>query len=199
MSRTSWVRDTLINTGVMHEAHADRAMAEVRAEVLNEAADAIVAENDRKLWASKPGKHWAADLLRHLAAVPVADETAGDKTGEEPIALRWDRTVIHPAVPSEDDVIICCTTMDDGRPAALFLDDEHREALGLQLIDPDETAADEQPETAEFGVRAPSGVLTPTFDRAEAERRLARLRDMYPDAALVQRTVRYGPWIEVQR
>jgi hypothetical protein len=26
---------------------------------------------------------------------------------------------------------------DDGRPAALFLDDEYREALGLQLIDPD--------------------------------------------------------------
>lgn len=39
-----------------------------RAEVLAEAADAIVAANDRALWATRPGKHWAADLLRHKAA-----------------------------------------------------------------------------------------------------------------------------------
>ncbi|HEY9367883.1 hypothetical protein [Streptomyces sp.] len=38
-----------------------------RVKVLREAADAIVADNDRKLWASKPGKHWAADLLRRMA------------------------------------------------------------------------------------------------------------------------------------
>lgn len=38
-----------------------------RAEVLREAADAIVAENDRALWATRPGKHWAADLLRGMA------------------------------------------------------------------------------------------------------------------------------------
>ena len=60
-----------------------------------------------------------------------------------PIELRWEGTVIHPAVPSEDDTIICCTTLDYGRPAAVFLDDEHREALGLQLVDPN--GDDEQP------------------------------------------------------
>ncbi|MER7806112.1 hypothetical protein [Streptomyces sp900116325] len=38
-----------------------------RAEVLAEAAEAIVAENDRILWATTPGKHWAADLLRRMA------------------------------------------------------------------------------------------------------------------------------------
>lgn len=38
-----------------------------RAAVLREAADAIVADNDRQLWATKPGKHWAADLLRRMA------------------------------------------------------------------------------------------------------------------------------------
>ena len=38
-----------------------------RVKVLRDAADAIVADNDRKLWASKPGKHWAADLLRRMA------------------------------------------------------------------------------------------------------------------------------------
>ena len=53
----------------------------LRAEVLNEAADAVVAENDRMLWATKPGSHWAADLLRRLAAPPappVPDSTTGD-------------------------------------------------------------------------------------------------------------------------
>ena len=38
-----------------------------RATVLREAANAIVADNDRRLWASKPGTHWAADLLRRMA------------------------------------------------------------------------------------------------------------------------------------
>jgi hypothetical protein len=55
-----------------------------RAEVLNEAADAVVVENDRMLWATKPGKHWAADLLRRMAtspapAPPVPDNTTGDE------------------------------------------------------------------------------------------------------------------------
>lgn len=38
-----------------------------RAAILREAADAIVADNDRQMWASKPGQHWAADLLYRLA------------------------------------------------------------------------------------------------------------------------------------
>jgi hypothetical protein len=38
-----------------------------RAAVLREAADGIVAENDRQMWATKPGKHWAAGLLRRMA------------------------------------------------------------------------------------------------------------------------------------
>ncbi|MFD7661310.1 hypothetical protein [Streptomyces sp. NPDC059788] len=42
--------------------------AAVRAETLGEAADAIVVENDRMLWATQPGTHWAADLLRRMAA-----------------------------------------------------------------------------------------------------------------------------------
>ncbi|MFE6408208.1 hypothetical protein ACFVOR_14880 [Streptomyces sp. NPDC057837] len=39
----------------------------VRAAVLREGAAAIVAENDRMLWATKPGKHWAADVLTRMA------------------------------------------------------------------------------------------------------------------------------------
>lgn len=53
----------------------------------------------------------------------------------DPITIRWDRTVIHPS-NTGDDTIVCCLT-DDGQPVALMLDDEHREALGLQLIDPE--------------------------------------------------------------
>lgn len=45
----------------VHPAPADRAA------VLREAADAIAADNDRRMWASKPGQHWAADLLRRMA------------------------------------------------------------------------------------------------------------------------------------
>lgn len=47
------------------EEHRDAADAE-RNKVLTEAADAIVAKNDRILWATTPGKHWAADLVRSL-------------------------------------------------------------------------------------------------------------------------------------
>ncbi|MEU8920376.1 hypothetical protein AB0D10_05470 [Kitasatospora sp. NPDC048545] len=53
----------------------------------------------------------------------------------DPITIRWDRTVIHPG-HTGDDTIVCCLT-EDGQPVALILDDEHREALGLLLVDPE--------------------------------------------------------------
>ncbi|MFB7007856.1 MULTISPECIES: hypothetical protein [unclassified Streptomyces] len=53
-------------------AEAERLIAARDAEVLREAAAVIVTENDRVLWATTPGKHWAADLLCR-----VADETVG--------------------------------------------------------------------------------------------------------------------------
>ncbi|MCX4751745.1 hypothetical protein OG455_41720 [Kitasatospora sp. NBC_01287] len=54
----------------------------------------------------------------------------------DPLTVRWDRTVIHPdpSIPG-DETIVCCLAAD-GRPVALFLDDELREALGMQLVDP---------------------------------------------------------------
>jgi hypothetical protein len=55
-----------------------------RAEVLRKAADAIVAENDRMLWATKPGKHWAADLLRRMADEGTEKDT---REGESTPAL----------------------------------------------------------------------------------------------------------------
>jgi len=58
----------------------------------------------------------------------------------DPLIVRWDRTVIHPDDPAED-TIVCCLT-EAGQPVALFLDDELREALGLQLVDP---APDDEP------------------------------------------------------
>jgi hypothetical protein len=60
---------------------------------------------------------------------------AGIEPAEEPIVASWDRAVIHPDDPTEP-TIVCCRT-DGGKPVALVLDPEHREALGLQLIDPD--------------------------------------------------------------
>lgn len=53
----------------------------------------------------------------------------------EPLRVRWDRTVI-PSTGIGDDTIVACLDQH-GHPVALFLDDEHREALGLALIDPD--------------------------------------------------------------
>lgn len=70
-----------------------------------------------------------------VAAVEQAAD--GDRPlNTTPLALTWDRLVMHPNGSEDDRTIVACTT-EHGRPAALFLDDEHREALGLQLVDPD--------------------------------------------------------------
>lgn len=55
----------------------------------------------------------------------------------DPLTVRWDRTVIHPDPATPDNPTIVCCLTDDGRPVALLLDDELREALGLLLVDPD--------------------------------------------------------------
>lgn len=55
----------------------------------------------------------------------------------DPLIIRWDRTVIHPNPTKPGDETIVCCLAEDGQPVALFLDDELREALGLQLVDPD--------------------------------------------------------------
>jgi hypothetical protein len=63
---------------------------EARAAVLREGAAAIVAENDRMLWASKPGKHWAADLLVRMAETSDAVAAVGAlpmPVGPEPRTL----------------------------------------------------------------------------------------------------------------
>ncbi|MGA5820883.1 hypothetical protein ACPC54_23820 [Kitasatospora sp. NPDC094028] len=65
---------------------------------------------------------------------PCRTAAAFATTTNDPLVVRWDRTVI-PSTPG-DDTIVCCLT-GDGRPVALLLDDEHREALGLQLVDPE--------------------------------------------------------------
>jgi hypothetical protein len=54
----------------------------------------------------------------------------------DPLIVRWDRTVIHPDPFGDDDPTIVCCLTEDGQPVALLLDDEHREALGLALVDP---------------------------------------------------------------
>lgn len=56
----------------------------------------------------------------------------------------------------------------------------------------------QQPADAiEYGIRIPDGsVLSPTMSRSEEQARLARYRDTWPDAVLVQRPVTYGEWTE---
>ncbi|MBP8536122.1 hypothetical protein [Streptomyces sp. MK37H] len=92
-------------------------------------------------WAG-PIALWMADAheaVPELLAIhaPAAAETA-DTT---PLVVRWDRTVTSSDGP-DDDTIVCCLA-EDGRPVALLLDDEHREAIGLQLLDPD---GDDEPD-----------------------------------------------------
>ncbi|WP_228981370.1 hypothetical protein [Streptomyces sp. DH12] len=53
----------------------------------------------------------------------------------EPLIARWDRGVTTPDDPTEESLVQCMGI--DGRPVALFLNQEHREALGLLLVDPD--------------------------------------------------------------
>lgn len=51
----------------------------------------------------------------------------------------------------------------------------------------------------EYGIRFSDGrVLDRTWSRKESDRRLAFYRDRWPDAHLVQRTVRNGEWTEIR-
>lgn len=68
---------------------------------------------------------------------PAPAEKPAQAVDMTPVPLRWDRLVIHPCASSTGDTVVCCNRLDDGHPAALFLNDEHREALGGMLLDPD--------------------------------------------------------------
>lgn len=48
----------------------------------------------------------------------------------EPMIVTWDREVIH---EQDGGAVVCCLA-EDGRPVALVLTEELREALGLSLI-----------------------------------------------------------------
>ncbi|WP_328336830.1 hypothetical protein [Streptomyces violaceus] len=84
----------------------------------------------------------AAVATEGALPVPVDDQPQplDDAPVPDPIPARWDRTVILPEHPNGDldgQTIVCCIADDDTkRPIGLFLDDEHREALGLLLVDP---------------------------------------------------------------
>jgi hypothetical protein len=114
-------------------------------------------ENEHPAW---------EDLSRHNAAGWMGDRTGlvlrrvldleaenarlrGEPTDLTPIPVHWDRLVMHPS-GEDTDTVVCCKT-DSGHPVALFLDDELREALGLQLVDPhpDEEAT-EATDTPDF-------------------------------------------------
>lgn len=51
------------------------------------------------------------------------------------------------------------------------------------------------PDAIEYGIQKPGGpVLDPTTSLPEAQGRLERYQDLWPDAALVRRPVFYGNW-----
>lgn len=104
MSRSGWVRDTLIAAGYSVE-DADRAMAEVKAEHFDKAAQ--LADGLRQ-FKQASGARWSAQVSENVgilrvadqlraeaqalatAAAPVPVKTAGDETGEAR-ALRKER------------------------------------------------------------------------------------------------------------
>lgn len=91
--------------------------------------------------AEKQATRWEQPLPVPEWVATVREAAHGERPEPlTPIPLHWDRLVMHPDGSEDDQTIVCCMT-EDGRPAALFLDDEHREALGLQLIDPDGDSA----------------------------------------------------------
>jgi hypothetical protein len=89
-------------------------------------------------------------VLRRLLDLEAENaQLRGDDS--TPLAVRWDRLVMHPTGDDEHTIVACLT--DAGTPVALFLDEELREALGLQLVDPhpDDEEATEAPDFFEPG------------------------------------------------
>lgn len=76
------------------------------------------------------------DALARITGMVDDLETEARLPDGDPLVVRWDRDVTHPdpSIPG-DETLVCCLT-EDGRPVALFLDDEYREALGGMLVDP---------------------------------------------------------------
>lgn len=52
--------------------------------------------------------------------------------------------------------------------------------------------------TIEYAIRTPDGqALDPTPSLTEARARLDRYRDIWPEAVVAQREIRYSPWVPV--
>lgn len=111
----------------------------LRAEVLREAADAITALPQD--YECDPGRGDAAELLRRMAAeagkvTPTAGGEITQPADTTPLVIFWDRLVMGPSGDTDDEnTLVACRT-ENGRPAALVLDDEHRRDLGEQLLTP---------------------------------------------------------------
>lgn len=86
---------------------------------------------------------------RTSVALPQSSNTcpADCPCRSTPLPARWDKEVVHPTPGDTEcpDTLVCCVAAT-GQPVALWLDDEHREALGLALLDPD--AEDDQADGA---------------------------------------------------
>lgn len=107
---------------------------QIPADVADEIADAALANALNEI-ARLRAKVPTAGVVEYPAATDAVPD------GDEPLRVRWDNVVT--TTPGED-ALVGCLTHEGARPVALLLDDEHREALALSLLDPDGTM-DQEP------------------------------------------------------
>lgn len=113
----------------------------------------------------------------------------------EPVVLRWDRGVTH--LPDGGADVQCIVT-DTGAGALLTLDAEHREALGLMLLDPDG-----EDTTDEYGIRivgkdiSNEDVLEQSDSLSASQARLHGYRENWPTAVLMRRQILGSEWVPV--
>lgn len=120
-----------------------------RAEVLREAAEVVGNDDDptggeyRYCGASLGRTDYPYTCERRVGhdgpCGPDRDDAGGTTTqpaDTTPLIIHWDRLVMGPSHSADDEITLVACRTEDGRPAALMLDDEHRQDLGEQLLTP---------------------------------------------------------------
>ncbi|MER8158113.1 hypothetical protein [Streptomyces sp. NPDC094472] len=126
------------------DAHRAEVLAEAKAEVaawLLKKAGEYRATGKRQreadaveVMASKIDRGAVRLFLDEAGKVSPAGAEIIQAADTTPLVVHWDRLVMPPT--GEDDHTVIACTADDGRPVALFLTDEHRQALGEELLTP---------------------------------------------------------------
>ncbi|MFD4397225.1 hypothetical protein [Kitasatospora sp. NPDC058478] len=77
---------------------------------------------------------WEQASRIHDLLHATKDDDRDQARPQDPITVTWADQVDTPHDPTKPTVVHL--VLDDGRPVHLHLDEEHREALGLMLVDP---------------------------------------------------------------